>query len=117
MRLNALLVGLVMCHHADLLLHDQDALTAKLNSLQLVSSVLLDHSEGLPESGVFVPFRSYVRLELLVVLVDLRLAVILDALNFLNKILHQDVNLAAQGLRLFLEARQEFVAEDHLLLD
>ena len=49
-------------------------------------------------------------LELLVVLVDLRLAIILHTFYFLNEVLHKNVDLAANNLSLLFELCQKLIA-------
>ena len=68
---------------------------------------LLGHlDKNLLKDRIFLLLRVYVRLELLIVLVYLRRAILLYVLNFLNEALHEDIGFVSECLSLLLESCQ-----------
>ena len=84
-----------MSHHTDLLLHHQDPFRAYFHLLPLFCGFFLYFHENFLERRVLIFLLGYVLLKLLVVFVNLRLAVLLHILHFLNEILHQDVDFTS----------------------
>lgn len=105
LHLDALLVSFVVRHHTHLLLHDKDAFTADFDSFPLICSILLNHCECLLQSNILFPLGRDVGFELLVILVYFWLTIVLYIFDFLNEILHEDVDLSSQCLSFLLEAR------------
>ena len=106
-----------MSHHSYVLLHDQDAFRAESHAFPLLSRFSRNFVYRLLQENVLLFLRHHVVLELLVVLVDLRLAVLLHVLHFLDKLLHKSVSFAPKQLCLLLEGGEQLVPEHHLLLN
>ena len=93
---DALLVSLVVCHHSNLFLHNQNALWAHFHSLSLVARFFWDCDENFLERIVFIFLCCHICLELFVVFINLWLAIFLHTFNFLNEVLHQDVDFSPE---------------------
>lgn len=90
-----LLVRLVMCHHADLFLHDEDAFGADRHTFPLLCRLAPNRHQRLLQGRILFFLLMDVMLQLLVVLVDLRLTIILHTLNFLAQLLHEHIDFAS----------------------
>ena len=86
-----------------MLFHGENALRVEFNFGPMLGRLQLDLLESLLEMCVFILLFCYVGFQALVVLVDFRLTVVLDTLDFLNEFLHECVDFRAQTFGLFLE--------------
>ena len=101
--IHALLVLLIVLHHADLFFHDEDMLLEKSDFLALFLRLTRNFLQLLFQVMVFLPLFTDIVLQLLVIFVNLGTGVILDVFHFLNEVLHEFVHFTSHIGCLLLE--------------